>query len=393
MTQLVAALALMFVYSWLLALVFLATVPLYVGLMRFSADAAAADVRQPRGGLRQVPVRQIDAIQRHRDGEGARRRRTRSGRLMLRAVPGRSPTASSAPSSSSCPTRARCSSSRSLSLGAVPLRRRARGRARATVARRVRRLQRAVALANAPMLLAALALGPSCSCARVLLDRLDDVLEQEPEQGADRSRLRAGDARSRDASSSRTSASATAARSRRRSSRGSRSTSSRARRSRSSAAAAPGKTTLIKLPGRAARADRGHDPLRRPRAAHARLPDAAPADRLRAAGELPVRRHDRRATSPSARSEPDPERVVWAAQAANAHEFVQRLPLGYDTRVGETGPAALRRAAAADRDRAGALPPPADPALRRGDERARHASPSGPSRRAWTSCSTTAPRS
>lgn len=35
--------------------------------------------------------------------------------------------------------------------------------------------------------------------------------------------------------------------------------------------------------------------------------------------------------------EPDIERVVWAAKVANAHEFVERLPLGYDTRVGETG--------------------------------------------------------
>lgn len=35
--------------------------------------------------------------------------------------------------------------------------------------------------------------------------------------------------------------------------------------------------------------------------------------------------------------EPDPERVRWAAHAANAHEFVERLPLGYETRVGESG--------------------------------------------------------
>ncbi len=35
--------------------------------------------------------------------------------------------------------------------------------------------------------------------------------------------------------------------------------------------------------------------------------------------------------------EPDLERVAWAARLANAHEFIERLPLGYDTRVGETG--------------------------------------------------------
>jgi ATP-binding cassette subfamily B protein len=35
--------------------------------------------------------------------------------------------------------------------------------------------------------------------------------------------------------------------------------------------------------------------------------------------------------------EPDMERVEWAAGLANAHEFVHRLPLGYETRVGETG--------------------------------------------------------
>jgi ATP-binding cassette subfamily B protein len=35
--------------------------------------------------------------------------------------------------------------------------------------------------------------------------------------------------------------------------------------------------------------------------------------------------------------EPDLDAVMWAAQVANAREFVERLPLGYDTRVGESG--------------------------------------------------------
>ena len=38
-----------------------------------------------------------------------------------------------------------------------------------------------------------------------------------------------------------------------------------------------------------------------------------------------------------AEEEADMERVVWAAEIANAREFIERLPLGYETRIGETG--------------------------------------------------------
>ena len=64
------------------------------------------------------------------------------------------------------------------------------------------------------------------------------------------------------------------------------------------------------------------------------------------------------------------EAVQAAAKAAQAHEFIAKLPDAYGTRLGERGTDTVRRAASAHRHCTRHLAGCADPASRRGDERA-----------------------
>ena len=61
-TQLLAALGLMFFYSWKLALVYLATVPAYAGLMRFSAKRLRPMYDNLEEAYGRYSSGQIDAI-------------------------------------------------------------------------------------------------------------------------------------------------------------------------------------------------------------------------------------------------------------------------------------------------------------------------------------------
>ena len=67
--QLVVTLFIMFTYSPVIALVFLATAPVYAGLMRYSSHRLTTDVRQPRGGVLASRRKAARCDQGHRGGQ------------------------------------------------------------------------------------------------------------------------------------------------------------------------------------------------------------------------------------------------------------------------------------------------------------------------------------
>jgi HlyB family type I secretion system ABC transporter len=331
-TQLAAALVLMFVYSWTLALVYLATVPLYGALMRFSALRLRPMYDSLEEAFGKYQSAQIDAIrgietvkalaaeasfraQMLRQFQGLADRVFRSEFLVMAYQGG-------------LQLITFVSLGLFLFVGALEV-----VHGHLSLGRFVS-FNALIALANGPVILL-LMLWDRLQLARVLLGRLDDVLEHEPEQGRERSHLRpvttlAGKVELESVgfryggpesplilegitlSVEPGEAIAIVGRS------------------------GSGKTTLIKLLAGLDEPTEGtirYDGLD-----------------LRTLDYRTLRRHvgfvlqesylfddTIHANIAFGEEEADPERVAWAARAANAHEFVQRLPLRYETRVGETG--------------------------------------------------------
>ena len=331
-TQLLVAVVLMFIYSWTLALVYLATVPLYILLMRFSRTRLRPVFDSLEEAYGKYHSRQIDAIKgietvKAIGAEPSLRRLIRgqfnelSNRvfradLTMMVYEGATQTVTFLSLALFLWIGGLQVLEGNLSLGELVS------------------FNALVLLANAPIAVVLL-LWDQLQYASVLLNRLNDILEQEPEQGADHSHLTrvptlAGRVQLRgvgfhypgpievpiledltlDVEPGTTVALV--------------------------GRSGSGKTTFVKcLAG-----------LLEPTAGTI-LYDGVD---LRTIEYRDLRRHIGFVLQDSyvfddtiARNiafgddEPDMERVIWAAQLANASEFVERFPLGYETRIGETG--------------------------------------------------------
>lgn len=330
-TQLLAALILMFVYSWELALVYVALAPLYAGLMRFSSARLrpmfdSLEEAFGRYGSQQIDsIRGIESVKASAAEEGMRQMmlarfsqiadRVFRSEFLIMTYQGAIQMVTFLSLTLFLFAGGYLVIDGQLSLG------------------RFVAFNALVALANGPVLIL-LSLWDELQYGRILLDRLNDVIEHEPEQGADKSRLREvttleGGVRLRNLGF------------------------------RYGGPEAPailegidldvppgqtvaivgrsgsGKTTLVKcLAG-----------LLEPTEGTIELDHVD----LRTLDYRSVRRHigvvlqesylfdDTISRNIAFGEEPDDTRVVWASKLANAHDFVQRLPLAYDTRIGESG--------------------------------------------------------
>ena len=329
---LIASLTLMFTYSWTLALVYLATVPGYVGLMRFSSkrlrplydDLEASFGRYSSGQI--DAIRGIETVKALAAEDSLRQlmlsrfetlaKRIFHTQFIVLAYHGLLGLVSLA------------SFAIFLGVGSLEV-----IHQQITIGEFVA-YGSLIALANGPVL-ALLSLWDEVQQSKVLLQRLDDVLGQEPEQGHDRSQLRKvttleGRVELRDVGFRYGGHDAPAILEHLTFSVEPGETIAIVGRSGS------GKTTLIKLLAGLLEATDGtisfdgydmrtldYRTLRRQIGFVLQenyLFNETIAGNI-AFGEGTV----------------DPAKLIIAAKAANAHDFVQRLPLGYDTRIGESG--------------------------------------------------------
>jgi HlyB family type I secretion system ABC transporter len=331
-TQLLAALTLMFVYSWTLALVYLALAPLYAGLMRFSSKRLRPTFDSLEEAYGRYASQQIDAI---KGIETVKALAAEEGfrKLMLARFSQLADRLFRAEFlimtyQGAIQMVTFLSLALFLFVGGLEV-----IRGDLSLGEFVS-FNALVVLANGPVL-TLLALWDEVQYADVLLGRLDDVLEHAPEQGADRSALTAVTTLE-----GRVQASGLEFRYGGHDSRpileeitfdippGT--TAAIVGRSGS------GKTTLIKCLAGLLEPTEGtirYDGL-----------DLTTLDYRtlrRQIGFVLQENHlfDDTIARNIAFGEDAPanERVAWAGRVANAHEFISRLPLGYETRVGETG--------------------------------------------------------
>jgi HlyB family type I secretion system ABC transporter len=332
LVQLLGALALMAVYSVQLTAIFLATTPLYAALMVFSAKVLRplfADVEQSQG---KYNSHQIDAI------KGIEAVKAASAEIAFRgAILGEFLSVAKKLFRSNfivmsydgiLQTIGLISTGLFLWFGAHSV-----IEGRMTVGGFVA-FSSLAAMAYASIL-RALGTWDSFQMVSVLLNRLNDIFEPEPEQGSDRSRLvpvpslegrielrqvgfKFGGPESpsilKGISLDISPGTMVAIVGR----------------------SGSGKTTLIKLLAGLLEATEGNI-----RIDHLELKTLNYRDLRRQIGMVLQENHLFDATIASnisfGDSEPDFDRVLWSAQIANAHDFIMRLPLGYETRIGESG--------------------------------------------------------
>jgi ATP-binding cassette subfamily B protein len=330
--QILAALAFMFAYSWTLALVFLAAAPVYAALVRFSVRYLRPMYDNLEDAFANYHSRQIDAIKGIETVKSLGAEPTLQARMLdqFTGVSQRLFRADLTVALYEGAVQAVAFASLILFLWAGAYQ---ALDGRLTVGELVS-FNALVLLAIAPVQLL-LSMWDQFQFASVLLGRLNDVLEHEPEQGADHSRLRpvptmSGAIRLTDVGFwypgpspvpildgiTMDVAPGT--------------TVAIVGRSGS------GKSTLVKLLAGLAEPARGtitYDGVD--------LATLEFRDLRRQIGFVLQETYlfdDTIARNIAfGADEVDMERVQWAARLANAHDFIDQLPLGYDTRVGETG--------------------------------------------------------